>query len=98
MIEHRILLEHDWRHRDPAKYLPLRSLQELVVRQLERLCDALTGILEKTPNYLRDARGRLAELPGLVSILWLADALELSEKGLPWLKLLGRDLPQTREC
>jgi hypothetical protein len=98
MIEHRILLEHDWRHRDPAKYLPLRPLQELVVRQPERLCDALTGILEKTPNYMRDARARLAELPGLVSTLWLADALELSEKGVPWLKRLGRDLPQTREC
>ncbi len=98
MIEHRTLLEHDWRHRDPAKYLPLRSLQELVLRQPERLCDALTGVLQKTPNYMRDARGRLAELPGLVSTLWLADALELAEKGVPWLKRLGRDLPQTREC
>jgi hypothetical protein len=98
MIEHRILLEHDWRHRDPARYLPLRSLQELVVRQPERLCDALMGILERTPNYLRDARGRLAALPGLVSTLWLADALEMAEKGVPWLKRLGRDLPQTREC
>ncbi len=98
MIEHRTLLEHDWRHRDPARYLPLRSLQELVVRQPERLCEALLGILEKTPNYLRDARGRLAELPGLVSTLWLADALELAEKGVPWLRRLGRDLPQTREC
>ncbi len=98
MIEHRVLLEHDWRHRDPAKYLPLRMLQELVVRQPERLCDALTGVLEKTPNYMRDARGRLAELPGLVSTLWLADALELAERGVPWLKRLGRDLPQTREC
>ncbi len=98
MIEHRTLLEHDWRHRDPAKYLPLRMLQELVVRQPERLCDALMGILEKTPNYMRDARGRLGELPGLVSTLWLADALELAERGVPWLKRLGRDLPQTREC
>ncbi len=98
MVEHRILLEHDWRHRDPARYLPLPSLQELVVRQPERLCDALTGILEKTPNYMRDARGRLAEMPGLVSTMWLADALELAEKGVPWLKRLGRDLPQTREC
>ena len=98
MIEHRILLEHDWRHRDPAKYLPLHALQELVLRQPEGLCDALTGILEKTPNYMRDARGRLSELPGLVSTLWLADALELAEKGVPWLKRLGRDLPQTREC
>ena len=25
MVEHRILLECDWRHRDPAKYLPLRQ-------------------------------------------------------------------------
>ena len=98
MIEHRTLLEHDWRHRDPARYLPFRSLQELVLRQPGGLCDALTGILEKTPNYLRDARGRLTELPGLVSTLWLADALELAEKGVPWLKRLGRDLPQTREC
>jgi hypothetical protein len=98
MIEHRILLEHDWRHRDPAKYLPLHTLQELVLRQPEGLCDALTGILEKTPNYMRDARGRLAELPGLVSTLWLADALEMADKGVPWLKRLGRDLPQTREC
>jgi hypothetical protein len=98
MIEHRVLLEHDWRHRDPAKYLPLRPLQELVLRQPEGLCDALTGVLEKTPNYLRDARGRLAELPGLVSTLWLADALEMVEKGVPWLKRLGRDLPQAREC
>lgn len=24
MIEHRMLLEQDWRHRDPARYLPLR--------------------------------------------------------------------------
>ncbi|MGD9164421.1 MAG: DUF885 family protein, partial [Chromatiales bacterium] len=61
-------------------------------------CDALTGILEKTPNYMRDARGRLGELPELISTLWLADALELAEKGVPWLKRLGRDLPQTREC
>lgn len=98
LTEHRLQLEHDWRHRDPAKYLPLRALQELVVRQPERLCDALTGLLEKTPNYLRDARGRLAAWPGLVSTLWLADALEQVEQGVPWLKRLGRDLPQTREC
>ncbi|MCU7946348.1 MAG: DUF885 domain-containing protein [Candidatus Thiodiazotropha sp. (ex Cardiolucina cf. quadrata)] len=98
LVEHRMLLEQDWRHRDPARYLPLHLLQELVVRQSERLCEALMGVLEKTPNYLRDARGRLAELPGLVSTLWLADALETAEKGVPWLKRLGRDLPQTHEC
>lgn len=98
MIEHRILLERDWRYRDPARYLPLRPLQHLVIRQPERLCEALQGILEKTPNYLRDARGRLTELPGLVSTLWLADALDLAEKGLPWLRRLGRDLPQASEC
>jgi hypothetical protein len=98
MIEHRILLEQDWRHRDPAKYLPLRAIQELVVRQPERLCEALQGMLERTPNYLRDARGQLAECPELVSTLWLADALETSEAGVPWLKRLGWDLPQTHEC
>lgn len=98
LVEHRMLIEYDWRHRDPARYLPLPLLQELVVRQPERLCEALMGVLEKTPNYLRDARGRLSELPGLVSTLWLADTLESAEKGIPWLKRLGRDLPQTHEC
>jgi hypothetical protein len=98
LVEYRMLLEQDWRYRDPAKYLPLNHLQELLVRQPERLCEALMGVLERTPNYLRDARGRLSELPGVVSTLWLADALETAEKGVPWLKRLGRDLPQTREC
>ncbi|MET0043358.1 MAG: DUF885 domain-containing protein, partial [Candidatus Thiodiazotropha sp. 6PLUC3] len=97
-VEHRMLLEQDWRYRDPARYLPLNQLQELIVRQPDRLCEALMGVLELTPNYLRDARGRLSELPGVVSTLWLADALETAEKGEPWLKRLGRDLPQTREC
>jgi hypothetical protein len=98
LVEHRMLLEQDWRYRDPAKYLPMNQLQELVIRQPERFCEALMGVLESTPNYLRDARGRLSELPGVVSTLWLADALETAEKGVPWLKRLGRDLPQTREC
>ena len=98
MVEHRILLECDWRHRDPAKYLPLRSLQELVVRQPDRFCEALQGLLERTANYLRDARGQLSELPELVSRLWLAEALESAEAGAPWIKRLGRELPQTREC
>ncbi|MGD8589995.1 MAG: DUF885 family protein [Chromatiales bacterium] len=98
MIEHRTLLECDWRHRDPAKYLPLRSLQELVVRQPEKFCAALQGILERTAEYLRSARGQLSELPELISTLWLADALETAEAGVPWLKRLDRELPQTREC
>ncbi|MEN8179473.1 MAG: DUF885 family protein [Pseudomonadota bacterium] len=98
MVEHRTLLECDWRHRDPAKYLPLRSLQELVVRQPDRFCEAMQGLLERTGNYLRDARGQLSELPELISTLWLADALEATEAGVPWLKRLGRELPQTKEC
>jgi len=97
-IEHRTLLEHDCRHRDPARYLPLRALQELVVRQPEHFCEAMRGLLESTPNCLRRARGRLAELPETVSSLWLADALEGIDTGLPWLRQLGGELPQTREC
>ncbi len=98
LVEHRLLLEQDWRYRDPARYLPLLQLQEVVLRQPERLCDALMGVLEKTPNYLRDARGKLLERPGLVSTLWLADALETLERGIPWLKRLDHDMPQGREC
>jgi hypothetical protein len=98
MIEHRTLLECDWRHRDPAKYLPLRAMQELVVRQPEKFCEAMQGILAGTVDYLRSARGQLSELPEIVSTLWLADALETADAGVPWLKRLERELPQTREC
>ena len=98
MVEHRTLLECDWRHRDPAKYLPLRALQELVVRQPDSFCEAMQGLLERTGNYLRDARGQLSELPELVSTLWLAEALEAAEAGVPWLRRLGRELPQNKEC
>ncbi len=98
MIEHRTLLECDWRHRDPAKYLPLRAMQELVVRQPEKFCEAMQGMLAGTADYLRSARGQLSELPEIVSTLWLADALETAEAGVPWLRRLERELPQTREC
>jgi hypothetical protein len=98
LVEHRLLLEVDWRYRDPGRYLPLHLLQELIIRQPERLCESLLGVLEQTPNYLRDARGRLSELPEVVSTLWLADALETAEKGVPWLKRLCRDLPKSHEC
>ncbi|KRT57698.1 hypothetical protein Ga0076813_12078, partial [endosymbiont of Ridgeia piscesae] len=50
IIERRWLLEQDWRHRDPARYLPLRTLQELVLRQPEQLCEAVQGLLKRTPN------------------------------------------------
>ncbi|EGW54956.1 DUF885 family protein [Candidatus Endoriftia persephonae] len=98
IIERRWLLEQDWRHRDPARYLPLRTLQELVLRQPEQLCEAVLGLLKRTPNYLRDARSQLLELPELVSSLWLAEALELLERGIPWLHRLVQELPQGREC
>jgi hypothetical protein len=98
LIEHRFLMEQDWRYRDPARYLPLQQLQELVIRQPERLCDALMSVMARTPNYLRVARSRLTEMPNLVSPIWLADALKTLEEGIPWLKRLGRDMPQTREC
>ncbi len=58
----------------------------------------MLGLLKRTPNYLRDARSQLLELPELVSSLWLAEALELLERGIPWLHRLVQELPQGREC
>lgn len=98
MIEYRSLMQSDWRRQDPARYLPLKELQTLVIRQPEGYCAALEGLLAGTPDYLRDARGKLSEVPELVSPLCLAEAIETAEAGLPWLKRLARELPQEHEC
>ncbi len=49
IIERRWLLEQDWRHRDPARYLPLRTLQELVLRQPRAALRGCAGAAEAHP-------------------------------------------------
>jgi len=74
--EYQALMEHDWRRRDPLRYLPACGVHQLVVApQLDR-SDALKRHLSSIPEYLRHARGQLASMPALVPALWLDKALQ----------------------
>lgn len=89
-LEHQLLLESDWRHRDPLRFLPLRRLHRLTLRPTEGLPQILLVLLEGMPEYLRHARSHLSTFPGLVSRISLAAALEEAQAGVPFL----RDLPR----
>jgi uncharacterized protein (DUF885 family) len=84
-LEHQLLLESDWRHRDPLRFLPLRRLHWLSLRRTEGLGEILVPLLDGMPEYLRHARSQLSTVPGLVSRISLAAALEEIEAGIPFL-------------
>jgi len=95
-IEHHELLEHDWRHRNPYRFLPLRSVHRLVVRSGRSGDTELESLLAAVPEFLRHARELLDTVPGLVSRLALAAALEEAEAGYPFLMGLRGDDPVGR--
>jgi len=92
-LEYQLLLESDWRHRDPLRFLPLRRLHRLTLRPPEDLPEILASLLEGMPEYLRHARSQLSTIPQLVSRISLAAALEEAQAGIPFLRGLA-ELPQ----
>lgn len=87
-IEHCELLTRDWRHRDPLRFLPVRTLHELTLKRPSRF-ERLELLLEQVPSHLRYARTQLTTLPALVNRICLAAALEEAEAGIPFLRQLA---------
>ncbi len=80
-LELRELLEHDWRHRDPFRFLPFRILHRLKLLRPADYPETMARLLADLPQYLRHARAQLLTFPGLVSRVSLAAALEEAEAG-----------------
>lgn len=78
-IEHHALMEHDWRHRDPTRFLPTNALHQLTLRPVRDFNHALKSRLNLIPTHLRDAKNYLATAPANIPKIWLEMALAEAE-------------------
>ncbi|MFW5450007.1 MAG: DUF885 domain-containing protein [Methylophagaceae bacterium] len=83
-LEHHSLMEHDWRHREPAQFLPINALYQLTIRPVENFSQALMERLSAIPNHIRDAKHYLSSAPILIPKVWLEMALAEAEAGVDY--------------
>ena len=83
-IEHHSLMEHDWRHRDPTRYLPINALHQLTIRPVSHFKKSLTSRLAAIPNHLREANSYLTAVPELIPKEWLDMALAETKAGIDY--------------
>jgi len=84
-VEHRDLLEGDWRHRDPVGFLPTTAIHQLIVFPQAQLRGALESCLAAVPEHLRHARAQLSTVPGLVPRLWVDAGVRGARQGIEYL-------------
>lgn len=95
-LEHRDLLEADWRHRDPVGFLPTTAIHQLIVFPQAQLRGALESCLAAIPEHLRHARAQLSTVPGLVPRLWVEAGVRGARQGIEYLTGLATN-PLLRE-
>jgi uncharacterized protein (DUF885 family) len=88
LIEHHELMERDWRHRDPARFLPIHAIYQLTVRPVANFAEALVSRLARIPAHLRNARQQLLVAPPLIPPAWLRAAVEEARQGVVFLRSL----------
>lgn len=96
-VEHHELMEHDWRYRDPARFLPLNAIHQLTLRPLENFNQALLQRLQAIPQRLRDAKSYLQTSPALIPPVWLNMARQACHAGVDFFHELPRH-PRVRRA
>ena len=71
----------DWRHYDPAGFLPVHAIYQLTIRDVENKAVALKERLTAIPSHLRGARSWLDMKPEKIPLLWLESAVAEAEGG-----------------
>ncbi|MEA3278930.1 MAG: DUF885 family protein [Pseudomonadota bacterium] len=97
-VEHQELLERDWRHRDPLRYLPVGEIYRLTLQPSADVRDALAALLGAVPEYLRLALSRLRPMAELVAPELAAAAVDETERGRCYLRELARSPWLRRHC
>jgi uncharacterized protein (DUF885 family) len=97
-VEHRELLERDWRHRDPLRFLPLEAIYHLTLQASENVREPLAGVLAALPEYLRLALAHLRPMAELVAPELVEAAIVEAERGRAYLRELARSLWLRRQC
>lgn len=80
------LSQHDWRLRDPQRFLPAYAIYQLTVRPVPDAADAMAARLAAVPGHLRQARQQLQGDPALVPPLWLDSALTATRASITYLR------------
>lgn len=88
--EHQALLEMDWRHRDPLRYLPFRALCRLTATPWIAADKSVDRCLRELPSYLQQAQERLSAVPQLVPQVWLQAARAEATTGTRFIQNLAR--------
>lgn len=89
-VEHREMLERDWRHRDPVRFLPLEAIHQLTLLRPDGLRDALSTLLIAVPAHLRLALAQLKPMAALVPAVLVRASIDAAEDGRRYLRALCR--------
>ncbi len=89
-VEHRELLERDWRHRDPLRFLPLLEVHRLTLVRPRHLREALAALLGAIPDHLRQALSQLRPMAELVPPALVDAAIAAAADGRRYLRALAR--------
>ena len=87
--EYEGLLERDWRHRDPLRFVPNKEIFRLTCSSGDGLRDAIAGVMQSIPEYLRHASGQLLPLAERIAPALVAATVEASEEGADYLRELA---------
>lgn len=82
VLEHHEFMDHDWRYRDPTRFLPIDALHQLTIRPLESFSQAFLSRLQHIPGRVREAKTFLTARPEIIPPVWLKMATVECEAGL----------------
>lgn len=87
-LEHRELLDFDWRRRDPLAFLPVSEIHRLTLEPSTGLSASLARLLGAVPEHLRQAQGQLREVAADLAPAMIHGALLEAQSGRCYLREL----------
>lgn len=97
MLECKELIEHDWRIKDPTRFVPVNAIYQLTLRPVKDRCSALKARLLSIPGYLRGAKSHLLTEPESIPPIWLESAIIEAEEGVKYFRQLPHH-PFIQQC
>jgi len=89
-VELHDLEERDWRFRNPADFIPLNAVFQLLIYPVKDVHRAIKHRLSAFPEYLRGAKVLLSQSAEQVVPVWLQSAVSQCESGAGFIRNLSR--------
>ena len=97
ILESKELIDHDWRIKDPTRFIPVNAIYQLTLRPVKDRCAALKSRLVSIPGYLRGAKSHLLTEPESIPAIWLESAIIEAEEGVKYFRQLPHH-PFIQQC